>query len=322
MKRFLILFTLIYSNICFSFTDFSIFKKKFNIAEIEALNKFDEGYVPIEEEGKKDFYISAGVGKLHFSNITTILDTMRGVSKELSITKDELDEIKNMHSNRYHSLNAKLSSTSISKTSHIFSSKRLKEILIKVIYEYNRGWKDILTVTENDMADMTVRFLGIFNNILDVPTKLNVDLRLISNISFGYCINDNLKFEIEAIITKININFKNDWDSFVCANFLIYSLIPNIYCDYKIQDLPLRLYLGMSLMPSISLVNINSTSDGHNHKDISTLFFTHQVKFGVDYALTKKINMFCGYRFISIPVITALVNLTTHNIEAGLTFNF
>lgn len=333
MKRFLILFTLLYSNICFSSTEFSIFKKKFNIAESEALNKFDEGYMPIEEKGKKDFYISAGVGKLHFSNLNYPFNFIKGNIEHLTPSKEVLDALKAIpeeftefdtyindkaNSNKTIKSFIQIINTGLKISGEGFNTSEVLEKVAKFTHK----------VKVSELEGFAREYYSKIRGILVLPTILSsirnthIDYKQLASVSLGSYIGDNYRLEFEVFGSKINLNVPFNGNMYTPLSTYLFGVIPTLYRDYNIKNTPFNLHFGMGYGPAIFAVDIKDTNnESFIPIPIPLPSLALKSKLGVDYSVNQRTKISLGYRFLYMPMIS-LLGITTHNIEAGLTFYF
>jgi opacity protein-like surface antigen len=146
-----------------------------------------------------------------------------------------------------------------------------------------------------------------------------VDFQWLSSISLGYYAGENGRVDFEAMYSKINIK-NGDSPPIFDRSAGIFAFLLNFYYNPSIQDTQFAPYIGLGIGPTVfRLKKINGSPQ--NLMPLNVPWFAYQVKLGVDYLIIPEVKTFLGYRYFSIPVPIA-DDISTHNIEVGLIFNF
>ncbi|QKX02744.1 P44/Msp2 family outer membrane protein [Wolbachia endosymbiont of Litomosoides sigmodontis] len=146
-----------------------------------------------------------------------------------------------------------------------------------------------------------------------------IDFQWLNSISLGYYAGENGRIDFETMYSKVNIKNSN-FPPALDRSASIFSFLLNFYYNPSIQDIQFAPYIGLGIGPMIfRLKKINESPQ--NSMPLNVPWFAYQVRLGVDYSITTKIKTFFGYRYFSIPIPIA-DDISTHNIEMGLIFNF
>ncbi|WP_038198867.1 outer membrane protein [Wolbachia pipientis] len=189
------------------------------------------------------------------------------------------------------------------------------EIFVKGIQEIG---KRVLTLVENHYG-------FIIKNIVADEIKSiqqfdgKIDFQWFSSMSLGYYAGENGKIDFEAAYSIANIEDSNSPPVFD-KSASIFAFLLNFYYNPSVQDTQFAPYIGLGIGPTVfRLKRINGSPQ--NSMPLSVPWFAYQIKLGVDYSIIPEIKTFLGYRYFSVPIPVA-DDISTHNIEVGLIFNF
>ncbi|WP_264723401.1 MULTISPECIES: outer membrane protein [unclassified Wolbachia] len=146
-----------------------------------------------------------------------------------------------------------------------------------------------------------------------------IDFQWFSSMSLGYYAGENGKIDFEAAYSIANIEDSNSPPVFD-KSASIFAFLLNFYYNPSVQDTQFAPYIGLGIGPTVfRLKRINGSPQ--NSMPLNVPWFAYQIKLGVDYSIIPKIKTFLGYRYFSVPIPVA-DDISTHNIEVGLIFNF
>ncbi|AAW70692.1 P44/Msp2 family outer membrane protein [Wolbachia endosymbiont of Brugia malayi] len=146
-----------------------------------------------------------------------------------------------------------------------------------------------------------------------------IDFQWLNSISLGYYAGENGRIDFETMYSKVNIKNGNSFPIFD-RSAGIFAFLLNFYYNPSIQDTQIAPYVGLGIGPTVfRLRKINGSPQ--NSMPLNVPWFAYQVKLGVSYSIIPEIKTFLGYRYFSIPIPIA-DDISTHNIEIGLIFNF
>lgn len=146
-----------------------------------------------------------------------------------------------------------------------------------------------------------------------------IDFQWFSSMSLGYYAGENGKIDFEAAYSIANIEDSNSPPVFD-KSASIFAFLLNFYYNPSVQDTQFAPYIGLGIGPTVfRLKRINGSPQ--NSMPLNVPWFAYQIKLGVDYSIIPEIKTFLGYRYFSIPTPIA-DDISTHNIEVGLIFNF
>ncbi|MDE5060005.1 P44/Msp2 family outer membrane protein [Wolbachia endosymbiont of Drosophila aff. chauvacae BK-2020] len=189
------------------------------------------------------------------------------------------------------------------------------EIFVKGIQEIG---KRVLTLVESHYG-------FIIKNIVADEIKSiqqfdgKIDFQWFSSMSLGYYAGENGKIDFEAAYSIANIEDSNSPPVFD-KSASIFAFLLNFYYNPSVQDTQFAPYIGLGIGPTIfRLKRINGSPQ--NSMPLNVPWFAYQIKLGVDYSIIPEIKTFLGYRYFSVPIPVA-GDISTHNIEVGLIFNF
>ncbi|WP_338481482.1 outer membrane protein [Wolbachia endosymbiont (group A) of Nomada hirtipes] len=189
------------------------------------------------------------------------------------------------------------------------------EIFVKGIQEIG---KRVLTLVESHYG-------FIIKNIVADEIKSiqqfdgKIDFQWFSSMSLGYYAGENGKIDFEAAYSIANIEDSNSPPVFD-KSASIFAFLLNFYYNPSVQDTQFAPYIGLGIGPTVfRLKRINGSPQ--NSMPLNVPWFAYQIKLGVDYSIIPEIKTFLGYRYFSVPIPVA-DDISTHNIEVGLIFNF
>jgi len=161
---------------------------------------------------------------------------------------------------------------------------------------------------------------GLVNEIQSIE-KFNgkIDFQWLRSISLGYYAGENGRVDFEAMYSTANIKDSNSPPVFE-KSASVFAFLLNFYYNSSIQDTQFAPYIGLGIGPTVfRLKKINGSPE--NSMPLNVPWFAYQIKLGVDYSIIPEVKTFFGYRYFSIPIPIA-DDISTHNIEVGLMFNF
>lgn len=189
------------------------------------------------------------------------------------------------------------------------------EIFVKGIQEIG---KRVLTLVESHYG-------FIIKNIVADEIKSiqqfdgKIDFQWFSSMSLGYYAGENGKIDFEAAYSIANIEDSNSPPVFD-KSASIFAFLLNFYYNPSVQDTQFAPYIGLGIGPTVfRLKRINGSPQ--NSMPLNVPWFAYQIKLGVDYSIIPEIKTFLGYRYFGVPIPVA-DEISTHNIEVGLIFNF
>ena len=146
----------------------------------------------------------------------------------------------------------------------------------------------------------------------------SINFQWLGSVSLGYYAGENGQIDFEAMCSKVNI--ENSKTPTFDKSAGIFAFLLNFYYNPHIQDTKLASYISVGVGPTVlRLRKINGSPQ--NLMPLNVPWFAYQIKFGVDYSIIPEVKTFLGYRYFSIPLPIA-DDISTHNIEIGLIFNF
>ncbi|MCE4150006.1 MULTISPECIES: outer membrane protein [Wolbachia] len=189
------------------------------------------------------------------------------------------------------------------------------EIFVKGIQEIG---KRVLTLVESHYGFI------IKNIVADEMKSIQqfdgkIDFQWFSSMSLGYYAGENGKIDFEAAYSIANIEDSNSPPVFD-KSASIFAFLLNFYYNPSVQDTQFAPYIGLGIGPTVfRLKRINGSPQ--SSMPLNVPWFAYQIKLGVDYSIIPEIKTFLGYRYFSVPIPVA-DDISTHNIEVGLIFNF
>ncbi|MGL9757425.1 MAG: P44/Msp2 family outer membrane protein [Wolbachia sp.] len=146
-----------------------------------------------------------------------------------------------------------------------------------------------------------------------------IDFQWINSISVGYYARENGRIDFETMYSKVNIEESNAPPLFD-KSAIVFAFLFNFFYSPNIQNTQFAPYFGLGIGPTVfRLKKINGSPE--NSMPLNVPWFAYQIKLGVDYSIIPEVKTFLGYRYFSIPIPVA-DDISTHNIEVGLMFNF
>ncbi|WP_353282820.1 outer membrane protein [Wolbachia endosymbiont (group A) of Pogonocherus hispidulus] len=146
-----------------------------------------------------------------------------------------------------------------------------------------------------------------------------IDFQWLNSISLGYYAGENGKVDFEAMYSRANIENSNSPLVFD-KSASIFAFLLNLYYNPSVQDTQFSPYVGLGIGPTVfRLKRINGSPQ--SSMPLNVPWFAYQIKLGIDYSIIPEVKTFLGYRYFSVPIPVA-DDISTHNIEVGLIFNF
>lgn len=161
---------------------------------------------------------------------------------------------------------------------------------------------------------------GLVDEIQSIE-KFNgkIDFQWLRSVSLGYYAGENGRVDFEAMYSTANIEDSNSPPVFE-KSASVFAFLLNFYYNSSIRDTQFAPYIGLGIGPTVfRLKKINGSLE--NSMPLNVPWFAYQIKLGVDYSIIPEVKTFFGYRYFSIPIPIA-DDISTHNIEVGLMFNF
>ncbi|AZU37161.1 P44/Msp2 family outer membrane protein [Wolbachia endosymbiont of Bemisia tabaci] len=161
---------------------------------------------------------------------------------------------------------------------------------------------------------------GLVDEIQSIE-KFNgkIDFQWLRSVSLGYYAGENGRVDFEAMYSTANIEDSNSPPVFE-KSASVFAFLLNFYYNSSIRDTQFAPYIGLGIGPTVfRLKKINGSPE--NSMPLNVPWFAYQIKLGVDYSIIPEVKTFLGYRYFSIPIPIA-DDISTHNIEVGLIFNF
>lgn len=189
------------------------------------------------------------------------------------------------------------------------------ETFVKGIQEIG---KRVLTLVESHYGFIIKNIVA--NEIKSIQQfDGKIDFQWLNSISLGYYAGENGRVDFEAMYSRVNI--ENSTSPLVFdKSASIFAFLLNFYYNPSVQDTQFAPYIGLGIGPTVfRLKRINGSPQ--NSMPLNVPWFAYQIKLGVDYSIIPEVKTFLGYRYFSIPVPVA-DDISTHNIEVGLIFNF
>jgi len=189
------------------------------------------------------------------------------------------------------------------------------EIFVKGIQEIG---KRVLTLVESHYGFI------IKNIVADEMKSIQqfdgkIDFQWLNSISLGYYAGENGRVDFETMYSRANIENSNSPLVFD-KSASIFAFLLNFYYNPSVQDTQFAPYIGLGIGPTVfRLKRINGSPQ--SSMPLNVPWFAYQIKLGVDYSIIPEIKTFLGYRYFSVPIPVA-DDISTHNIEVGLIFNF
>ncbi|MFP3026451.1 MAG: outer membrane protein, partial [Wolbachia sp.] len=146
-----------------------------------------------------------------------------------------------------------------------------------------------------------------------------IDFQWLSSISVGYYAGENGRVDFETMYSKVNIEDSNSPPVFD-KSASVSAFLLNFYYNPNVQNTQFAPYIGLGIGSTVfRLKRIDKSSK--NLVPLNVPWLVYQIKLGVDYSVIPEVKTFLGYRYFNIPTPIA-DDISTHNIEVGLMFNF
>ncbi|WP_265024786.1 outer membrane protein [Wolbachia endosymbiont (group B) of Protocalliphora azurea] len=146
-----------------------------------------------------------------------------------------------------------------------------------------------------------------------------IDFQWLSSISVGYYAGENGRVDFETMYSKVNIEDSNSPPVFD-KSASVSAFLLNFYYNSNVQNTQFAPYIGLGIGSTVfRLKRIDKSSK--NLMPLNVPWLVYQIKLGVDYSVIPEVKTFLGYRYFNIPTPIA-DDISTHNIEVGLMFNF
>ncbi len=146
-----------------------------------------------------------------------------------------------------------------------------------------------------------------------------IDFQWVNSISLGYYAGENGRVDFEAMYSRANIENSNSPLVFD-KSASIFAFLLNLYYNPSFQDTQFAPYIGLGIGPTVfRLKRINGSPQ--SSMPLNVPWFAYQIKLGINYSIIPEVKTFLGYRYFSVPIPVA-GDISTHNIEVGLIFNF
>ncbi len=189
------------------------------------------------------------------------------------------------------------------------------ETFVKGIQEIG---KRVLTLVESHYGFI---IKNIVANEIESIQKFDgkIDFQWLSSISLGYYDGENGRGDFETMYSKVNIENSNSPPVFD-KSASVFAFLLNLYYNPSIQGTQFAPYIGLGIGPTVFRLKRISGSP-QNSMPLNVPWFAYQIKLGVDYSIIPEVKTFLGYRYFSVPIPVA-DDISTHNIEIGLIFNF
>ncbi|WP_425386161.1 outer membrane protein [Wolbachia endosymbiont (group A) of Barypeithes pellucidus] len=198
------------------------------------------------------------------------------------------------------------------------------ETFVKGIREIGQWFISLIDTDaeSNIIKQMIIGYIkGKFEDEINSIQKFNgkIDFQWLRSVSLGYYAEENGRVDFEAMYSRANIEDSNSPPIFD-KSASVFAFLLNFYYNPNIQSTQFAPYIGLGIGPTVfRLKRINGSPQ--NSMPLNVPWFAYQIKFGVDYSIIPEVKTFLGYRYFSIPIPVA-DDISTHNIEAGLIFNF
>ncbi|WP_254229746.1 P44/Msp2 family outer membrane protein [Wolbachia pipientis] len=146
-----------------------------------------------------------------------------------------------------------------------------------------------------------------------------IDFQWLSSVSVGYYAGENGRVDFETMYSKVNIEDSNSPPVFD-KSASVSAFLLNFYYNPNVQNTQFAPYIGLGIGSTVfRLKRIDKSSK--NLMPLNVPWLVYQIKLGVDCSVIPEVKTFLGYRYFNIPTPIA-DDISTHNIEVGLMFNF
>lgn len=199
------------------------------------------------------------------------------------------------------------------------------DTFVKGIKAIGERFIRLINTDDSDLSWLEIQMLrlvktGLVNEIKSIE-KFNgkIDFQWLRSVSLGYYAGENGRVDFEAMYSTANIEDSNSPPLFD-KSASVFAFLLNFYYNSSIRDTQFAPYIGLGIGPTVfRLKKINGSLE--NLMPLNVPWFAYQIKLGVDYSIIPEVKTFFGYRYFSIPIPIA-DDISTHNIEVGLMFNF
>lgn len=199
------------------------------------------------------------------------------------------------------------------------------ETFVKGIKEIGKRFINLINTANPDLSlqeKVVSLFIkaGLVDEIQSIEKfKGEINFQWLRSVSLGYYAGENGRVDFEAIYSTANIEDSNSPPLFD-KSASVFAFLLNFYYNSNIRDTQFAQYIGLGIGPTVfRLKKINGSPE--NSIPLNVPWFAYQIKLGVDYSIIPEVKTFLGYRYFSIPIPIA-DEISTHNIEVGLIFNF
>ncbi|MGX9891686.1 P44/Msp2 family outer membrane protein [Wolbachia endosymbiont (group B) of Eucosma cana] len=199
------------------------------------------------------------------------------------------------------------------------------DTFVKGIKAIGERFIRLINTDDSDLSWLEIQMLrlvktGLVNEIKSIE-KFNgkIDFQWLRSVSLGYYAGENGRVDFEAMYSTANIEDSNSPPLFD-KSASVFAFLLNFYYNSSIRDTQFAPYIGLGIGPTVfRLKKINGSPE--NSMPLNVPWFAYQIKLGVNYLIIPEVKTFFGYRYFSIPIPIA-DDISTHNIEVGLMFNF
>lgn len=196
---------------------------------------------------------------------------------------------------------------------------------IKGIKEIGQWFIDLINTADPDLSweyklGLILVKAGLVDKIEDIlKFKGEIDFQWLGSVSLGYYAGKNGRVDFEAMYSIANIEDSNSPPIFD-KSASVFAFLLNLYYNPNIQNTQFAPYIGLGIGPTVfRLKKINGSPQ--NSMPLNVPWFAYQIKLGINYSIIPEVKTFLGYRYFSVPIPVA-DDISTHNIEVGLIFNF
>ncbi|WP_265033073.1 outer membrane protein [Wolbachia endosymbiont (group A) of Sicus ferrugineus] len=196
---------------------------------------------------------------------------------------------------------------------------------VKGIKAIGERFISLINTDDSDLSWLEIQILGLVktglvNEIKSIQKfKGEIDFQWLRSISLGYYAGENGRVDFEAMYSIANIKDSNSPPIFD-KSASVFAFLLNLYYNPNIQNTQFAPYIGLGIGPTVfRLKKINGSPQ--NSMPLNVPWFAYQIKLGVDYSIIPEVKTFLGYRYFNVPTPIA-DDISTHNIEVGLIFNF
>ena len=196
---------------------------------------------------------------------------------------------------------------------------------VKGIKEIGQWFIDLIDTTDPQLSwDSKLGLILVKAGLVDeieniLKFKGEIDFQWLRGVSLGYYAGENGRVDFEAMYSTANIEDSN-YPPLFDKSASVFAFLLNFYYNSSIRDTQFAPYIGLGIGPTVfRLKKINGSPE--NSMPLNVPWFAYQIKLGVNYSIIPEVKTFLGYRYFDIPTPVA-DDISTHNIEVGLMFNF